>query len=415
MRENFCVLLQEGNGSGGCEGPGMFLDSPAGMDDPYTDFDRFRREEPIYFHEPLGQWFVFRHADVQHALGMAELSNDRMAAFAAAAPPAWRERLAPAFDVFGRWLFMKDGDEHVALRKWMQGALSPELLRSQAGAVDACSSELLEGFGPRFDLARDFAFVMPLNVLAHLIGFPREKWADAMRWSVDITDFFNILPSADDTCARILRSGQEFQEYTAWLIEERRRDPQDDLLSKFIQNPRVDPMTMVANAMVLLLAGHVAVRNLVGNTVWLLLTHPSALARVRSDPSLLPSVVEESLRFESPVSMIARVAARDFVLGSASVRQGQFVQLVLASANRDPDRFPSPEVFDVTRHPNPHLSFAPGLHTCLGAALARQETVSAVRQILERYPRLRLDPDREIVWYRNAGNRGPESLPVRVD
>lgn len=113
--------------------------------------------------------------------------------------------------------------------------------------------------------------------------------------------------------------------------------------------------------------------------------------------------------------MIARVAGQDFSFGSASIRKGQFVQLVLASANRDPEKFPRAETFDVTRHPNPHLAFAPGLHTCLGAQLARQETVSAVRQILERYPRLRLDPEREILWYRNAGNRGPESLPVRVD
>lgn len=393
----------------------FFLDSPLALDDPYADFDRHRREEPVYFHEPLGQWFVFRHADVQHALGMVELSSDRMGAFAAAAPPEWRERLAPAFDVFGRWLFMKDGAEHVALRRWMQAALSPELLKSQAGAIDACSAELLDGLGPRFDLCRDFAFVMPLNVLAHLIGFPREKWPDAMRWSVDITDFFNILPSTDDTCSRILRSGREFQEYTAGLVELRKADPQDDLLSKFVQNPGVDPVTLVANAMVLLLAGHVAVRNLVGNTIWLLLTHPEALEQVRSDMSLIPSLVEESLRFESPVSMIARVAGQDFSFGSASIRKGQFVQLVLASANRDPEKFPRAETFDVTRHPNPHLAFAPGLHTCLGAQLARQETVSAVRQILERYPRLRLDPEREIAWYRNAGNRGPEALPVRVD
>lgn len=397
---------------------GFFLDSPRGLDDPYADFERHRRESPVYFHEPLGQWFVFRHSDVQNALGRPELSSDRMPAFASAAPEGWRTRLAPSFEVFGRWLFMKDGDEHLRLRKWMQGALSPELLKSQAGSIAACSSELLEELGRRgrFDLARDFAFVMPLNVLAHLIGFPREKWPDAMRWSVDITDFFNILPSTDDTCTRILRSGREFEDYTSQLLELRRHDPQDDLLTAFVRAAgEIEPLALVANTMVLLLAGHVAVRNLVGNTVWLLLTHPESLEQVRAHPELLGSAVEESLRYETPVSMIARVAGVDFEFAGAQIRQGQFVQLVLASANRDAERFAEPERFDVTRHPNPHLAFAPGLHTCLGAALARQETLSAVRQLLERFPRLRLDPDLPISWYRNAGNRGPESLPVRVD
>lgn len=389
------------------------------LENPWSDFDRFRRETPVAFDGSVGQWFVFRHADVVHALSDPGLSSQRMEAFAAAAPPAWRERLRPVFDLFGRWLFMKDGEEHKALRRWLRASLSPELLRSQAPAIEACSSELLDELAGRggFDLCRDFAFILPLNVLAHVIGLPRDVWERAMRWSVDITDFFNILPSTDDTCSRIISSGMEFYEYTGELIEERRREPQQDLLTEFLrhQDESVDQQALIANTMVLLLAGHVAVRNLIGNTVWLLLEHPDQLAQVRDNPELVPHAVEESLRFEAPVSAIARVVAHDMEFGGQRFAEGQFVQLVLASANRDPQKFAEPDRFDVTRHPNPHLSFAPGIHTCLGGPMSRQQTVAALHQLLERFPRLRLDPDREIVWYRNLGNRGPESLPVRVD
>lgn len=391
----------------------FFLDDP---DDPWKDFDQQRREAPVYFHEPLGQWFLFRHADVLHALANPDLSNDRMAAFEAAAPSEWRERLEPVFRLFDDWLFMKDGGEHQGLRKWMQASLSPDFLRSQAAAIEGCVGELLDPLGPAFDLSRDFGFILPLNVIAQVIGLPRDVWPRAMQWSVDITDFFNILPSNDDTCSRIVRSGREFYDYTAELVELRKEEPQEDLVTRFVQQGEgVDAQALIANTMVLTLAGHVAVRNLIGNTVWLLLTNPEELQRVREEPELVAWAVEESLRCEAPVSMVARVAARDCTVAGASVKKGQFVQLVLASANRDPEKFEDPDAFRVRRHPNPHLSFAPGIHTCLGAQLARQQTVAAVRQLLQRYPNLRLDDSKPIAWYRNAGNRGPESLPVRVD
>lgn len=395
------------------------LDNPTTLDDPWETFADFRDNNPIYHHASIDQWFVFRYDHVVEALRQPLLSNERMAAFRAAAPAEWQERLGPVFRLFEPWLFMQDGARHAALRTWMKSSLSGDLLRTQSPAIAACADGLLDSFEGRgsFDLASEFAFVLPLHVLAQVIGVPRDCWDRAFTWSVDITDFFNVLPSNDDTCARIIKSGLEFYDYTERLVALRRQSPQPDLLSRFLQHQSSDVTEhdLISNTMVLLLAGHVAVRNLIGNTIWLLLQHPEALARVRQDPKLVAHAVDESLRYEAPVSMIARVASEDVTLGHTTIRKGQFVQLALASANRDPRKFEQAEYYLVDRHPNPYLSFAPGLHSCLGAALSRQQTILAVEALLKRYPRLRLDPTRNIVWYRNAGNRGPESMVVRVD
>jgi cytochrome P450 len=397
----------------------FMLDDPAVLDDPWDTFADYRDNHPVYHRADIDQWFVFRYDHVVEALRQPLLSNERMTAFRAAAPAEWQERLGPVFELFEPWLFMKDGPRHRALRTWMQTSLSGDLLRSQSPAIEACVQRLLDTFDGRegFDLAREFAFILPLHVLAQVIGLPKDCWDRAFIWSVDITDFFNILPSNDDTCSRIIKSGLEFYDYTDHLVSLRRQSPQPDLLTNFLehQSSDVSERDLISNTMVLLLAGHVAVRNLIGNTVWLLLQRPDDLARACQNPKLVAHAVDESLRYEAPVSMVARVAAQDFTLADQSIRKGQFVQLALASANRDPRKFEQAERYVVDRHPNPYLSFAPGLHSCLGAALSRQQTILAVTALLERYPRLRLDPERPIEWYRNAGNRGPESLYVRVD
>jgi len=169
---------------------------------------------------------------------------------------------------------------------------------------------------------------------------------------------------------------------------------------------------MVGNAMLLLLAGHIAVRNFIGNAVWLLFQHPDQFQLLKNDASLLPQAVEESLRFETPVAAIPRIAREDFEYRGKSIRQGQIIQLLLTSGNRDPEVFENPDRFDLTRKPGKTLSFGHGLHTCLGAMLARQETCLALEILFKRMPRLALDANREIIWYRNLGNRGPINLPV---
>jgi cytochrome P450 len=167
----------------------------------------------------------------------------------------------------------------------------------------------------------------------------------------------------------------------------------------------------VANAVLLLLAGHVAVRNLVGNLLWLLLRHPEQMRRLRADRRGLRHAIEEALRFEPPVTMIPRVVAEPFEFRGHRMERGQIVQLCLAAGNRDPARFAEPDRFDAARRPGRHLSFGLGAHACLGALLAREQAEIAVGLLLDA-GEFAPDPERPVTWYRNAGNRGPETLPL---
>jgi cytochrome P450 len=165
--------------------------------------------------------------------------------------------------------------------------------------------------------------------------------------------------------------------------------------------------------LLLLLAGHVAVRNLIGNVVWLLLEHPGEHRRLLADPGLMDSVIEESLRYETPVSLIPRITLEEIVVRGQRIAEGEIVQLSLAAANRDPAQFPDPDRFDAARNPRGVLSFGHGPHGCLGARLAKEQAMVALEVLFRRLGTdLHLDQSCEVRWYRNAGNRGPEALPV---
>ena len=164
--------------------------------------------------------------------------------------------------------------------------------------------------------------------------------------------------------------------------------------------------------MLLLLAGHVAPRNLIGNVVYLLLTHPDQFEQLKAKPELLGGAIEETLRYEPPVTLIPRIPLEDIDVRGNTIRTGQIVQLSIASANRDATSFADPDRFDITRRRGPTLSFGHGPHGCLGALLALEEAHVSLESLFRRMPNLRLDDSREIKWYRNAANRGPEALPV---
>jgi cytochrome P450 len=231
---------------------------------------------------------------------------------------------------------------------------------------------------------------------------------------VDFIGFFNVVPITAGTTRPMVQSATEMIGYVGELLAQRRREPRDDFLGALANASagEVSEEEIVSNAMLLLLAGHVAPRNLIGNAVYLLLKHPDQLTKLREDPSLMRNVLEETLRFEPPVTLIPRIALQDIELRESTIRAGQIVQLSIASANRDETRFPDPDRFDVTRQAGRTLSFGHGPHGCLGALLALEEAQISLETLFRRMPGIELDESRDIVWYRNAANRGPDALPL---
>jgi cytochrome P450 len=411
------------------EGPGFFLNDPKKLDDPFPDLQYLRAHKPVFYHAPLDSWFIFAYDDVLSLFDDARLSADRMKGFVDAAPPEVRADLRKIAPFLEKWVLMKDGADHARVRRFLNLGFNPGRVRGMQAMIQQIVNELLDRFAPKsqaakgqaaqgqIDVCADFAFLLPAYVLSDVLGVHPEDHGRIVQWSVDFVDFFNVVPISVDTSRRLLQSVLAMMDYTRALIAERRAHPQDDFLGALVNAQAKEPDftedDIVANAMLLLLAGHVAVRNLIGNAVFLLLKHPDQLTRVKADSTLLPRLTEETLRYEPPVTMIPRIAAMDFQFRGQTIRKGQIVQLSIASANRDSAHFPDGDRFDILRKPGRVLSFGEGLHGCLGAALAKEQSRIAIGALLSRMQNLRFDETRPIRWYRNAGNRGPINLPLR--
>jgi len=398
------------------EGAGFLLNVPQKLDNPFPDLKYFRENKPVFYYPPLDQWFVFGHDDVASLFSDPRLSADRMKGFVNAAPEEVREGLRKVAPYLERFVLMMDEPDHGRVRKFLHHGFNAAAIRGLRGQIQQIADELLDRVQDRgrLDASEDYGFLLPAYTLSDFLGFPTEDRHRVLQWSLDFIGFFNVVPITAETTRPMVRSATEMIDYTKALLAQRRANPHDDFLST-LANAWSEDVTedeIIANAMLLLLAGHVAPRNLIGNAAYLLLTNPDQFAKLRTEPDLLRNTIEETLRYEPPVTLIPRIAIEDIELGSNVIRAGQVVQLSIASANRDAAHFPNPDRFDITRKPGNILSFGHGPHGCLGALLAMEEAQIALETLFRRMPGLRLDDSREIRWYRNAANRGPESLPL---
>lgn len=400
----------------------FFLNVPRKLDDPFPDLKYFRENRPVFYYPPFDQWFIFGYDDVGSLFHDPRLSADRMKGFVDQVPQEVREdvrKVAPYLEMF---LLFKDDPDHARMRKFLHAGFNLDAVHRLKGRIQESADELLDRVqrDGHFDVCGDFAFLLPAYVLSDFLGVHKEDRDRVVQWSVDFIDFFNHIPITVDTAGRMVQSASEMIDYTKALLAERRREPKDDFLGTLAnavanaedEQGALTEEEIVANAMLLLLAGHVAVRNLIGNIVYLLLTHPDQYALLKANPELLDNTIEETLRYEPPVTLIPRIALEDFDLHGNAIRAGQIVQLSIASANRDEARFPEPERFDISRKPGRYLSFGFGPHGCLGAPLAKEQARIALKTLFRRMPRIQLDESREIEWYRNAANRGPITLPL---
>jgi cytochrome P450 len=400
------------------EGEEFFLNVPERLDNPFPDLKYFREQRPVFYYPPLQTWFIFRYDDVSTLFHDTRLSADRMKGFVDAAPTDVRDGLRTLAPAFERWVLMKDGQDHARLRQFLNRGFNVTVVHSLRGLIQQSVEELLDRAQDQghIDASGDFAFLLPAYVLSDLLGVHQEDRGKVVQWSVDFVDFFNVVPITVATTRRMTQSATAMNNYTKQLLAERRAQPQADFLGTLInasaEEASFTDEEIIANAMLLLLAAHVAVRNLIGNALYLLLTHPNELAKLQANSALMHNIIEETLRYEPPVTLIPRIALEGFELHGNAIRQGRLVQLNIASANRDSVHFPDAERSDISRPPGNHLSFGHGPHGCLGASLAREQASIALTTLLQRFPRLRLDVSQPIQWYRNAGNRGPITLPL---
>lgn len=398
------------------------LRSAGSLENPYPVYGLLRTvrpvlEVPLEGYDGPGVWFLTRYADVHAALRDPRLSVDRLRA------PVIRDNLErmPSFvrqNLGGRRsMLVMDPPDHTRIRKLVNQAFTPRRVASLAPRLEATLASLLDEIEQRgeLELVRDLAEPFPAIVIAELLGVPPEDHRRFRDWSSRIVA--NIGARTVEAAEAAAGALESLLDYLGHVIAARRRDPRDDLISAMIHAQEADDALsddeLLATANLILLAGHETTTNLLGNGVLALLREPAQWARLRDDPGLLPTAVDELLRFDGPVQATLRVALEPIEIDGAVLPEGALVFVGVGAANHDPLAFEEPERLDVGRDPNPHLGFGFGPHFCLGSRLALLETRLALAGLIERFPRLELVDDAPD--YRpNPILRGLRSLPLRL-
>jgi cytochrome P450 len=400
--------------------PADDLRAPEALRDPHPFFHRLRAHDPVHWSESAHAWILTGHAEVSSAFHDGDrLSSDRMTPLEARLAPDEKRAMAATFELLRGWMVFRDPPDHTRLRAPVRKALSPRQVAKLAPRIRALAHELADQMARagRCELVQSFAFPLPAIVIAELLGVPATDRERFKTWATKLGAIVFGALDAPSRHALAAEGAAEFTDYFHALVRRRGRDPGDDLISRVLAaRGGADGLRdeEIAGACTLLLfAGHETTTGLIANGMATLLARPEALARLRGDPALLPSAVEEMLRYEGPVRAMVRQVAVTHERGGHDLAAGDRVYLAVAAANRDPAVFRDPDRFDVARSPNPHLSFGLGLHFCLGANLARAEARIALGVLLERFPSLRLA--RPVVWGGTPIGRGVAGVELELD
>jgi cytochrome P450 len=374
------------------------LRDPAFIADPYPTWARIRSGDPVHWSDRHRSWFLTRHADVEAFFADPALTADR----ARAAKASWvGPRTTRSIG--------SDPPEHTAVRRLAQRGFTAREVEVLRPRIEAMVDRLLDRIDGGFDLIADFAYPLPITVIAELFGVPEADRPQFSDWSRQMAEGMDRFYKKDKTFG-----GEGMGQYVASLVAERTRQPGDDLISRMLEAEDDDALTpseVTQLCTLLVFAGHETTTNLIGNGLLALLGAPEQLdALRRADTAGVRTAVEELLRYDSPAQMINRAAIAPTTIGGVDVAAGDSVVAVLGAANRDPARFERADALDVTRHPNPHLAFGQGPHFCLGAALSRREAQIAVPALLAHFRDLRLAAPP--TWRPTAVLRGLESLPL---
>lgn len=380
--------------------------SPVFRANPYPFYDMLRQHMPLFYWPDRQMWFVSRYEDCYALLRDNRLGHGVFVD--AETSPLWKMQ--------SNWMLFKNPPDHTRLRRLVHKAFTPRRVAQMRQTVQEITDRLLDQVqaAGEMDLIATLAEPLPVTVIAEMLGVPAEdhdsfaQWSNALGRSLDLTDKVEVYEEAEEAAVH-------FSAYLEGLIAQRRRTPQDDLLSQLVAveeaGDQLSKEELIATCALLLSAGHETTTNLIGNGMLALLQDPAQLQQLKENPPLISSAIEELLRYDSPVQMTSRMVLEDMAYKGSTFRRGEQVNILFAAANRDPEQFPEPNQLDISRSPNRHLSFGNGIHYCIGAPLARLEGEIAFTTLLRRMPNLALASN-NLTYVDNYLLRGLATLPV---
>jgi pimeloyl-[acyl-carrier protein] synthase len=384
---------------------------PAFVADPYPTYHRLRAEDPVHF-SSLGFWVLTRYEDVVMTLRDPRFAKEAIASWVAA-------RFGRTMPGVGLSMLDRDPPDHTRLRGLVMRAFTPRVVEALRPRIQGIVDDLIDqvaGAGA-MDLIEDFAYPLPVMVICEMLGVPAGDRDRFKHWSLDIARGLDaiLLPPDSDVTRRSEAARIALSDYFRELIAARRAAPRADLLSGLIAaeeaGDKLHPDELLATCILLLVAGHETTVNLIGNGSLALLRHPDQLRRLRNDPALIGSAVEELLRYDGPVQRTARIPSEDVTIAGRTIGKGEMVMPFIGAADRDPAQFPDPDRLDITRADNRHIAFGWGIHFCLGAPLARVEGQIAINTLVQRLPALTLATDTP-EFRQSLTLRGLAALPV---
>jgi pimeloyl-[acyl-carrier protein] synthase len=389
---------------------------PEVLANPYGLFERLRTTDPVHWDPFLHVFVVTRYQDVVHVL-------HKFSAQRTPTPEQLTEMglsaLNPIAQLMVQQMLFLDAPAHTRLRALASAAFTPGRVERLRSHIQDITNSLIDSViaNGRMDIIGDLAAPLPAAVTAEMLGLPVADRDQLKSWSADYAEMLGNFQHNPGRAMRVLRTVEEMTAYLRAAISNNSKR-RDGLIGAFLaaeqDGDRFTEEEVIANTIITMVGGQETTTNLIGNGLLTLFRHPDAMEQLRADPSLIPSAVEEMLRYESPSQHTARLAPADCELGKKLIRKRQAVIAVMAAGNRDPERFPEPDRFDIKRKDNRHLAFGWAAHFCFGAALARIEGQAAFGTILRRLQNLELE-NCKLEWRQNLGLRGLTRLPVSFE
>lgn len=384
--------------------------------DPYFAYAWLREHQPVYWDEHYKAWFLTRYEDVSAAQADTKrYSSNRMQQLVdAQVPPEKRAQLATFVKLASEWMYSQDGQSHKDSRHLLGKAFTPRNIEALRQIIQEITDRELSALETQTDLMANLLNRIPALILAYLYGIPRDDALKLRRWTDYIVIF--LVGSPDVGPVQALEGIEEMYAYFADIIEQRRKQPEDDLVSRVLEAcAESDSSTdeVLAQIVFILVAGYTTSADQLCIGLLHLLQHPEQLSDLLENPELIKGAIEEMLRFDSAGSFSHRVLTEDVTIDDVTMNQGDLVYLMRASANRDAEKFPDPDRFDIRRKPNHHLAFGVGPHFCMGTALFRLEAEVVFTSLFKRFPELKLIEDKPATWRDNSLQfRGLKTLPI---